>query len=79
MHALKDALIKELIIALQAFYGADAENSEHYGKIINDKQWLRLTSYLGDGELVYGGKSNREKLFIEPTIMVDVQPVERLP
>jgi aldehyde dehydrogenase (NAD+) len=73
-HALKDALFKELIIALQAFYGADAENSEHYGKIINDKQWLRLTSYLGDGEIVYGGKSNREKLFIEPTIMVDVQP-----
>ncbi len=73
-HALKDALIKELIIALQAFYGADAENSEHYGKIINVKQWLRLTSYLGDGEIVYGGKSNREKLFIEPTIMVDVQP-----
>ena len=73
-HALKDALIKELIIALQAFYGADAENSEHYGKIINDKQWLRLTSYLGDGEIVYGGKSNREKLFIEPTIMIDVQP-----
>ena len=73
-HHLRDNLIKELITALQAFYGADAENSEHYGKIINDKQWLRLTSYLGDGEIVYGGKSNREKLFIEPTIMVGVQP-----
>jgi len=73
-HALKDALIKELIIALQAFYGVDAENSEHYGKIINDKQWLRLTSYLGDGEIVYGGKSNREKLFIEPTILTGVHP-----
>ena len=73
-HHLKDELIKELIIAIQKFYGADAENSEHYGKIINDKQWLRLSSYLGDGEIVYGGKSNREKLFIEPTIMVGVQP-----
>ena len=73
-HHLKDELIKELIIAIQKFYGADAESSEHYGKIINDKQWLRLTSYLGDGEIVYGGKSNREKLFIEPTIMVGVQP-----
>ena len=73
-HALKDALIQELIIALQAFYGADAENSEHYGKIINDRQWLRLTSYLGDGEIVYGGKSNREKLFIEPTILTGVHP-----
>ena len=73
-HHLKEALIKELIIAIQKFYGADAESSEHYGKIINEKQWLRLSSYLGDGEIVYGGKSNREKLFIEPTIMVGVQP-----
>ena len=71
---LKDKLIKELIIAIQSFYGADAEASEHYGKIINDRQWLRLTSYLGDGEIVYGGKSNRENLFIEPTIMTGVHP-----
>ena len=69
---LKEELIKELIIAIQSFYGADAEVSEHYGKIINDKQWLRLTSYLSEGEIVYGGKSNREKLFIEPTIMTGV-------
>ncbi len=70
---LKDQFIKELIIAIQSFYGVDAEASEHYGKIINDKQWLRLTSYLSEGEIVYGGKTNREKLFIEPTIMTGVQ------
>ncbi len=69
---LKDKLIKELIIAIQSFYGADAASSEHYGKIINDKQWLRITSYLSEGEIVYGGKSNREKLFIEPTIMTGI-------
>lgn len=70
--ALKDVLIKELITAIQLFYGADAKSSEHYGKIINDKQWLRLTSYLTDGEIVYGGKTDRERLFIEPTIMTGV-------
>ena len=70
--SLKDKLIKELIIAIQSFYGADAEAAEHYGKIINDKQWLRITSYLSEGHIVYGGKSNREKLFIEPTIMTDI-------
>ena len=69
---LKDSLIQELVIALQSFYGADAENSEHYGKIINDKQWMRLNSYLLEGKIVYGGKTNREKLFIEPTIMIDI-------
>jgi len=70
---LKDELIKELIKAIESFYGEDAASSEHYGKIINDKQWLRLTSYLSDGEIVYGGKSDREKLFIEPTIMTGVK------
>lgn len=69
---LKDSLIQELVIALQSFYGADAENSEHYGKIINEKQWMRLNSYLLEGKIVYGGKTNREKLFIEPTIMIDI-------
>ena len=70
---LKDELIKELIKAIESFYGEDAAASEHYGKIINDKQWLRLTSYLADGEIVYGGKSDREKLFIEPTIMTGIK------
>jgi aldehyde dehydrogenase (NAD+) len=69
---LKEDLIKELIKAIQQFYGADAAASEHYGKIINDKQWLRLTSYLSEGEIVYGGKSDRSKLFIEPTIMTGI-------
>lgn len=76
--ALKDKLIEELIIAIQAFYGKEAETSEHYGKIINEKQWLRLNAYLGDGKIVYGGKSNKEKLFIEPTIMVDVSPEAKI-
>jgi aldehyde dehydrogenase (NAD+) len=69
---LKDKFVQELIIAIESFYGADAENSEHYGKIINERQWSRLTSYLGEGEIIYGGKSNREKLFIAPTIMTNV-------
>lgn len=76
--ALKDKLIKELIIAIESFYGADAASSEHYGKIINDKQWLRLTSYLSEGEIVYGGKSNREKLFIQPTIMTGIHADAKL-
>jgi aldehyde dehydrogenase (NAD+) len=69
---LKDQFIAELIKSIQQFYGANAMESEHYGKIINDKQWLRITSYLSEGEIVYGGKSDREKLFIEPTIMTGI-------
>lgn len=75
---LKDAFIQELIKAIQQFYGSDAASSEHYGKIINEKQWLRLTSYLSEGEIVYGGKSDKASLFIEPTIMTGIQADARI-
>jgi aldehyde dehydrogenase (NAD+) len=71
---LKDKFIEELKTAIQQFYGSNAMESEHYGKIINDRQWLRITAYLSEGEIVYGGKSDRDKLFIEPTIMTGIHP-----
>ena len=70
---LKEELIKELIKAIQQFYGEDAAASEHYGKIINERQWTRLASYLTEGEIIYGGKSDKASLFIEPTIMTNIQ------
>jgi aldehyde dehydrogenase (NAD+) len=69
---LKEELVKELIKAIQQFYGADAAASEHYGKIINERQWTRLASYLSEGEIIYGGKSDKSTLFIEPTIMTNI-------
>jgi len=69
---LKEELIKELIKAIQQFYGEDAAASEHYGKIINERQWTRLASYLTEGEIIYGGKSDKASLFIEPTIMTNI-------
>ena len=69
---LKEAFVKELIKAIQQFYGEDAAASEHYGKIINERQWARLASYLSEGEILYGGKSDKATLFIEPTIMTGI-------
>lgn len=70
--AFKDILIEELIKAIQQFYGVDTAKSEHYGKIINQKQWSRLIQYFNDGKVVYGGKSDAATLFIEPSILIDV-------
>jgi aldehyde dehydrogenase (NAD+) len=70
--AFKQVLIDELIKATQQFYGVDAALSEGYGKIINERQWQRLVAYFGDGKIVYGGKSDASKLYIEPTILTDV-------
>ncbi len=71
----KERLIGELKKAVQHFFGGDAAGSENYGKIINEKHFDRLSSYLGNGRILHGGNSVRENLFIEPTIMdgIDIQ------
>jgi len=40
--------------------------------MINNNQFDRVLSYIKDGSIVYGGRSNRDSLYIEPTIIEDV-------
>ena len=68
----KDELIAELKNAIKAFFKEDAAFSYDYGKIINQKQFERLVSYLKDGNILHGGKHNVATLFIEPTLMGDI-------
>jgi aldehyde dehydrogenase (NAD+) len=68
----KDELVAALRKTIQQFFGDKAEESYNYGKIINAKQFDRIVSYLSQGTIVQGGRTNKEKLFIEPTIITNV-------
>ncbi|HET9826386.1 MAG TPA: aldehyde dehydrogenase [Chitinophagaceae bacterium] len=54
------------------FFSADPSTSYSYGKIINEKQFERLVNYLQHGKIIYGGKFDKTKLYIEPTIIEKV-------
>ena len=43
-----------------------------YGKIINQKHFDRALNLLDNNKIYYGGKIDKERLKIEPTIMIDV-------
>lgn len=58
--------VKKVIVD---FFGVDPSASENYGRIINTKQFDRLLKYLNDGKIVHGGKADRNKLFLEPTLI----------
>ena len=66
---VKDKLIEELKKYTQQFYDNDSSQSYNYGKIINEKQFDRIAKYLEDGNIVFGGKFEKEKLYIQPTII----------
>lgn len=71
-ESIKNALTDAFKATLPKFFGEDASASYDYGRIINQKQFDRLKGYLGQGKIVIGGNSNRQNLYIEPTIMDEV-------
>jgi aldehyde dehydrogenase (NAD+) len=71
-QSVKEKLVIELKRCIQKFYSEDASKNEGYGKIINEKQFNRVISYLNDGHIIHGGKHNKEQLFIEPTLLDNI-------
>lgn len=72
--SIKEQLVTALIKCITDFFGTNAKENEGYGKIINQKQFARLISYLNDGKIVYGGKYNAETLYLQPTIIENINP-----
>lgn len=72
--AVYEKFMELLRDTLRNFFGNRPEDSAEYGKIINTRQFDRLAAYLQQGTVFCGGRSDREKLFIEPTLLTGVQP-----
>lgn len=70
--SVKEKLVEKLKAMIQKFYGPDSSLSYDYGKIINERRFDKLVSYLSQGNILYGGQSDKNKLFIAPTLMDDV-------
>jgi len=48
------------------------EDSAHYTRIINEKHFDRLTNLIDSSEVVYGGRTLRDKRFIAPTVLDNI-------
>lgn len=75
VHAsIKEEFIEELERQFKSLLGKNPQKSKHYVRIVNDKAFNRLTSYLADGTIRFGGGSDREERYIEPTLLDNVSP-----
>lgn len=71
-HSIKEKFIQLFIQAIKKFFGDQPEENYNFGKIINNKQFDRLVGYLSNGTIAYGGRHDKSKLFIEPTVLENV-------
>ena len=70
--SIKEEFLEELKSAIISLYGEDPEQSEDYPRIVNEDHFNRLASYLDEGELIYGGKTNPATNYISPTILSEI-------
>ena len=65
----KEALISALQKEIEKAFGSDAATSKDYGKIIHAQHLKKLNDQLKGETVVYGGRSDAEQLFMEPTLV----------
>ncbi|MCK9163354.1 MAG: aldehyde dehydrogenase [Bacteroidales bacterium] len=70
---IKEEFIKEIIVVINSFYTENEENSKDYGRIINELHFDRLSALLDNGDIIYGGKINRDNKFISPTLIENIR------
>ncbi|WP_096270529.1 aldehyde dehydrogenase [Paucisalibacillus globulus] len=66
---IKEKLLKEMKKQIKKMYSKNALQYEKYVRIINQNHFNRLSAYLSNGTIVYGGDVDQEQLKIEPTIL----------
>ena len=71
---IKDKFLSELEKAFRDLLGDDPQKSEHFVRIVNDAAFERLKGYLADGEVVFGGKTDKSERYFSPTVLDHVSP-----
>lgn len=71
-YKIKDKFIEELKRSIKELYGEYPLNNPDYTHIVSERHYHRLTAFLDDGKIIIGGKTDRDKLVIEPTVLTDI-------
>ncbi len=70
--SIKDELMAELAKQITAQFGKEPLANGDYGKLINEKHFVRVCSLIDPAKVVVGGVSEPDTLRIAPTVMARV-------
>ncbi|MFQ6386165.1 aldehyde dehydrogenase [Priestia aryabhattai] len=69
---VKDELLANLKQVVTNTYGEDVSQNLDFPHVVSEKHFDRLNSFLTKGDIVFGGKTDRSRLFIEPTVLDNI-------
>src|SRR5580692_2602983 len=71
-ESIADEFVAEAKKALAEMFGSDPKNNSDYSRVISAKEVSRLASLLDPVKVVYGGKSDPEAHYLDPTVVYPV-------
>ena len=71
---VKARFLEALGKAFAELLGSNPQESGHFVRVVNDAAFERLTGYFKDGNIVFGGHTDKAERYIEPTVLDNVSP-----
>lgn len=70
VHAqAKFDFVKVLIEEMKAAFGEDPKESPDFARIVSEKNFNRLASMIKEDEILFGGTTDKDDLYIAPTLL----------
>lgn len=71
-RTVKERFVEEYARALSDMHGDDPKQSPHFVRMVDDRAFERVKSYLSDGHILVGGEYDATERYIAPTLLDDV-------
>ena len=65
---MRDGFVTAFAEEVRRMHGNDVKADRHYVRMVNDKAFERVSGYLKDAELLFGGECDPEERFIGPPL-----------
>ena len=66
---VKDEFVCAFAEAMRELHGDDLKSDRHYVRMVNDKAFERVASYIDGAKVLYGGDMDASERYIEPTLL----------
>jgi len=69
---IRDKFVEEVKKVVNEFYEGDVQKSPNYARMINERNFDRVSGLIDEKKVVMGGVTDKSELFISPTVMTGV-------
>ena len=66
---IKDKFVEAFAAEVKNLHGEDVKADKHYVRMVNDKAFERVSGYIKESKVLYGGAFDAEERYIGPTLL----------